>query len=195
MASNLDRPNLPDAVQRIAKAFRMTGWISFWIQLVLAVVSTLVLLFSAVVLQSESRSPGQGVTNPGAGAGLILALAGIGVLYGGIYWAFYYTRLSRALRTKELPPTPKALMQAIRVGLLINMIGMFITLLGGEALIGSLFAKALSQPQSGVAFYERITQAVQPLDILVVQANTNTILAHFVGVTGSLWLLRSLNRS
>ncbi|WP_204152550.1 DUF3611 family protein [Leptolyngbya sp. CCY15150] len=195
MASNLDRPNLSAAVQRIAQAFRMTGWISLWIQGVLAVVSTLVLLFSTVILQVENRSPNQAITNPGAGAGVALAIVGIIALYVGVYWSFRYTRLSRALKTSDRPPTPKALMDAIRIGLIINMVGMFITLLGGEALVGSLFAKALSQPQSGVALYERITQAVQPIDILVVQANTNTVLAHFVGLAGSLWLLRSLNRS
>ena len=195
MSSNLDQSALPAAVKRIAQSFRMTGWISFWIQVILGVVASLVLIFSTLILQVENQSPNQGATNPGAGAGVFLAILGIVSLYAGIYWAFRYTRLSRRLKMSDQPPTPRNLMDAIRTGLMINMAGMFVTLLGGEALIGSLFAKALSQPQSGVAFYERITQAIQPIDILIVQANTNTVLAHFVGLAASLWLLRSMNRS
>jgi uncharacterized membrane protein len=195
MSSNLDRSSLPAAVQRIAQSFRMTGWISFWVQIVLAVISSFVLIFSTLILQSETQSPEQNATNPGAGAGVALAVLGVVSLYLGIYWAFRYTRLSRRLKASDQPPTPRNLMDAIRIGLIINMVGMFVTLLGAEALIGSLFAKALSQPQSGGAFYERITQAIQPIDILIVQANTNTVLAHFVGLTGSLWLLRAMNRS
>lgn len=195
MSSNLDRSSLPAAVQRIAQSFRMTGWISFWIQIVLAVISSFVLIFSTLILQSETQSPEQNATNPGAGAGVALAILGVVSLYLGIYWAFRYTRFSRRLKTSDQPPTPRNLMDAIRIGLIINMVGMFVTLLGAEALIGSLFAKALAQPQSGGAFYERITQAIQPIDILIVQANTNTVLAHFVGLAGSLWLLRSMNRS
>lgn len=194
--ANFDRSPLPAAIQRIANTFRLTGWISFWVQVVLGTVSSLVLIFSTLILQTENRTPGPAnATNPGAGAGVFLAIVGIIALYIGIYWSFRYTRLSRRLKTGDVPPTPKALMDAIRMGLTINMVGMLLALLGAEALIGSLFAKALSQPQSGVAFYERITQAIQPIDILIVQANTNTVLAHFVGLAASLWLLRSMNRS
>lgn len=194
--ANFDRSPLPAAIQRIANTFRLTGWISFWVQVVLGTVTSLVLIFSTLILQTENRTPGPtNSTNPGAGAGVFLAILGIVALYIGIYWSFRYTRLSRRLKTSDAPPTPKALMDAIRMGLTINMLGMLLALLGAEALIGSLFAKALSQPQSGVAFYERITQAIQPIDILIVQANTNTVLAHFVGLAASLWLLRSMNRS
>lgn len=195
----LDRnsDSLPPALRRIIKSFYWFGWGSFWAQAILAVVSTLVLGFSAAIIGLQS-STSQSVArdNPGAGAGLFFAIAGLFGLYAGAYWAFRYTRLSRQLRATDgrSRPKPGDVIQSLRVGLLINMVGMFLTLLGGEALIGALVAKALSQPQGGAAFFERITQAIQPLDIWVVQANTNIALAHFVGIAVSLWLVQVMGR-
>ncbi|MGJ3246675.1 MAG: DUF3611 family protein [Elainellaceae cyanobacterium] len=190
-----DSPSLPPAVRRIVGAFRIFGWISFWVQAVLGIVSGLVLIFSSVVLSFQGQTDQAQRNNPGTGAGLFFAVAGLVALFVGAYWAFRYTRLSRKLRAVDtkLRPKPSDVIQALKLGLIINLVGMLLTLLGGEALIGALVAKALSQPQGG-AFLERITQAIQPLDIWVVQANTNTALAHFVGISVSLWLVRCMSR-
>jgi hypothetical protein len=190
-----DSPSLPPAVRRIVGSFRIYGWISFWVQIILAVVSSLVLIFSSLVLSFQTRADQLEQSNPGTGVGLLFAIAGLLALFAGAYWAFRYTQLSRKLRAMDakLRPKPSDVIQALRVGLIINLVGMLLTLLGGEALIGALVAKALSQPQGG-AFLERITQAIQPLDIWIVQANTNTSLAHFVGIVASLWLVRCMSR-
>jgi hypothetical protein len=196
MSTSLDSYALPPAVQRVVRSLQIYGWIGFWAQIVLSVVALLVLLFSNLIVQAETTPVRQATNNPGSGIGLALALLGNLLLLGGAYWAFRYTRLSRQLKSPDPKnrPTPGNVIQAIKFGLYINLGGMFITLLAGEALIGSLFAKALSQPQSGTAFYERISQAIQPLDVLIVQASTNIILAHFIGLIVSLWLLRSMSR-
>ncbi|MEM6590378.1 MAG: DUF3611 family protein [Cyanobacteria bacterium P01_C01_bin.73] len=192
MTGELDY-SLPPAIRRIANAFRRWGWVSFWTQAVLAVVSSLVLLFSVASL--NVRSGGQG--NPGTGAGLVLAVAGLVALYIGTYWAYRYTRLAKQLRTAnpDKRPKPKDAMQVLQIGLIISLIGMLLTLLGGEAIIGALLAKSLSQPQ-GTPFFNagNVTQFVQPLDIFIVQANINTIAAHFVAIVASLWLSRAVNR-
>ena len=190
-----DNPSaLSPAVKRIASSFRWYGWSSFWIQLILAVVSTLTLVFSSVLInvQTSSDVPRD---NPGAGIGLTLAGVGLIVLYVGAYWAFRYTRLARQLRAPAGDrPRPSDVTRALRIGLIINMAGMLLTLLGGEALIGALVSKALSQPQGNAAIFERITQAIQPLDIWVVQANINIALAHFFGIAISLWLVQTMAR-
>lgn len=191
-----DSERLPPALRRIIKSFRLFGWISFWVQGVLAIVSTLILGFSSAVISLQNTTEDSVRNNPGAGAGLFFAVIGLLSLYAGAYWAFRYTRLSRQLRDKEgrARPKPGDVIQTLRLGLIINLVGMFLTLIGGEALIGALVAKALSQPQGGSAFFERITQAIQPLDIWVVQANTNIALAHFIGIALSLWLLQTMGR-
>ncbi|MGF1513136.1 MAG: DUF3611 family protein [Elainellaceae cyanobacterium] len=190
-----DSPRLSPAIQRIVRSFRWYGWSSFWIQIILAVVSSLTLLFSTVLInfQTSSDVPRD---NPGAGIGLALAGLGLLALYGGAYWAFRYTRLSRQLRLpdSEARPRPSDVVRSLRIGLIVNMAGMLLTLLGGEALIGALVSKALSQPQGGAAIFERITQAIQPLDIWVIQANINIALAHFFGIAVSLWLVQIMGR-
>jgi hypothetical protein len=194
MTGELDY-SLPPAVRRIAGAFRWGGWISFWFQAVLGIISSLVLLFAVA---SISIRTGNGSSNPGTGAGLFLAVIGLLAVYFGAFWAFRYTRLARNLRSRDAAkrPKPKDMMQALKIGLLISLGGMLVSLLGAEAIVGFLLAKALSQPQGAAVFggATNINQFVQPLDIFVVQASTNILLAHFGGITATLWLLRSMNR-
>ncbi|MEL6321391.1 MAG: DUF3611 family protein [Cyanobacteria bacterium J06626_14] len=191
-----DSDRLPPALRRISGAFRIFGWASFWSQGILAIVSTLVLVFASAIIGLQNTTPQGPRDNPGAGAGLFLAVLGLIGLYVGTYWAFRYTRLSRKLRAVDGRDRPKPgnVIQSLRMGLIVNLVGMLLTLLGGEALIGSLVAKALSQPQGNAAFFESITQAIQPLDIWVVQANINIALAHFIGICISLWLLQVMGR-
>ncbi len=186
---------LPPAVRRIAGSFRVVGWVSFWAQIVLAAISSLVLLFASINLGARS---GTGAGNPGTGVGLLLATAGLVAVYLSAFWAFRYTRLSRRLRSRDTTkrPSPKDAIQALRLGTVISMVGMLITLFGSQALIGSLLGKALAQPQGGTVFVPgNINQYVEAFDIFVVQANTNTLLAHFVSLSATLWLLRTVNRA
>jgi hypothetical protein len=64
---------------------------------------------------------------------------------------------------------------------------MLLTLLGVETIVGTLIAKSLSQVE-GLALYNA-SQLIEPLDVLVVQANINTVLAQFVGIIISFWLV------
>ncbi|MBE9156846.1 DUF3611 family protein [Nodosilinea sp. LEGE 06152] len=185
---------LPPAVRRISGSFRLVGWISFWTQVVLAAISSLVLMFALVNLGARS---GQS-SNPGTGVGLLFAALGLVAVYMSAFWAFRYTRLGRRLRSHDTTkrPSPKDALQALRLGTVISMVGMLITLFGSQALIGSLLGKALAQPQGGTVFVPgNINQYVEAFDIFVVQANTNTLLAHFVSLAATLWLLRIVNRA
>merc|ERR1712157_523027 len=81
----------------------------------------------------------------------------------------------------------------VSVGVTINLLGMLVTLIGAEQIVGVLAAKVLTSqgvfPLSGSVPTSTVsTQVLQPLDILVVQANTNTLLSHFC----SLFLLLNL---
>lgn len=193
MANRLEPYSLPPAVRRVSESFRMAGWVGFWAQLVLAIVSSLVLLFAVTSLSIRAGT----ANNPGTGAGIFFAIGGLAVLYLGAYWAFRYTRLSRQLKTTDPKTRPKRgdAVQALRIGLMISLVGMLLTLLGAQAIVGSLLAKSLSQPQGGAIYAPaQATQFIQSLDIFVVQANTNTVMGHFVGLITSLWLVRSMSR-
>lgn len=203
MANRSESLSLPPAVKRAAGAFRITGWVSFWVQLVLAIVSGIVLLFAAGGLGAASTvqtppvpggAPAGDFTRPETGIGLFLAVLGLLVLFAGAFWAFRYTRISRRLRLPDAQARPKRgdVLTALRFGLVINLVGMLLTILGAQAIVGSLVGKSFSQ--GFTIFTGNALRFITPLDIFLVQANINTIMAHFIGLIASLVLLRILNR-
>lgn len=179
--------NSPSLVrQQAAVSLRTFGWIGFWTQLVLTVASGLVLLFAIA-------DPNLNI-NLKSGLGVFSALGGILILCFSIYWFFRYTRLSRQLETPEssLHPSRKETVRTLQTGVLINLAGMLLILVGVEVIIGTLLGKTLSVPQ-GAAIY-RSSQLIEPLDIFVVQANINMIVAQFVGIGIPFWLATRIDQ-
>ena len=189
--------SLPAAIRRIADAFRVVGWISFWGQIVLSVVSAFLLLFAVSGINFGQSATGN-QASPGTGAGLLFAALGLGTAFFGAYWAFRYTRMSKRLRTSspEDRPKPKDAVRIIQIGLAASLIGMFLTLLGGGAIVGALIFKSFEQPaQGGVLNPGGVRGSfITSFDLLIVQANSNTSLAHFLSIISSLWLSRRLGK-
>ncbi|HEY9628974.1 MAG TPA: DUF3611 family protein [Coleofasciculaceae cyanobacterium] len=202
MTRQSDSYSIPPAVKRVAGAFWLTGWASFWVQIILAFVSALVLLFAASGLGATSAVqpgtqgiPGQTpIASAETGIGLLLAILGLLCLFAGAFWAFRYTRLARKLKTPDAQSRPKRgdVVQALRIGLFVNLIGMLLTIFGAQAIVGSLVGKSFSQ--GFAVFSGNSLRFITPLDIFLVQSNTNTIMAHFVGLIATLWLLQCMNR-
>ncbi len=177
-------------LKEIASTFRLTGWISFWSQLVLTIVSSAILLFAPIASRGVESA-----NNPGTNVGVILTICGIAVLGFNMYWAFLrYIPIGRRLQGAAAARPKKAeAIQVLRTGLVASLIGILLALLGAEAIIGLLFGKALSQGASGFINTDQ-SKFIKPLDILVVQASINVILAHFVAIATSLWLLNKMSR-
>lgn len=183
---------LPATLQQIAVSFRLAGWTSFWVQSVLGVVSTLVLLFASL---GRDIGP-QGQRSPGTGIGIVLAVSGIVTLAIGVYIAFRYTRIAKRLQSTNPSNRPRKAdtVQVLRLGLIVNLVGTLLTILGAQAIVGILLLRSLSLPQGlGAAIYNP-QQVIRPVDIFVVQANTNTVAAHFVGLVVSLFLLNRVTK-
>lgn len=180
-------------LQEIAQAFRLTGWISFWAQLVLGAVAIVILAFASIsrdVATNNQRSVGTGL-------GIFFAIVAVIALGASIFWAFRYTRISRQLQSSNPNNRPRKAdtIQLLQLGLTINLAGLLISLVGAQAIVGALLAKSLTLPQGGLGVYQiDPSRIIRPLDIFVVQANTNTVAAHFAGLIGSLWLLNRVNR-
>jgi hypothetical protein len=86
-------------------------------------------------------------------------------------------------------------MVLLRTGLIVNLVGLTLTLVGAEAIVGALLAKALTLPQQGSGLLQiNPSQIISALDIVVVQANTQTLLAHFIGLVGTIWLLNRVSK-
>jgi hypothetical protein len=188
MQTQSETRSLAPALQGIANTIRLTGWITFWIQLGLAVVSGLTLLFAAT---------GRGFADQpitGLGIGVFWAGCGIVVLLFSIYLDFRYTRIGKRLANPNpvLHPSKADTVKVIRLGIIAALIGTFLTLLGAGSTIGVLIAKSISQPP-GVAITDPY-KIIRALDVFVAVANINGIAAHFVGTVSSLWLLERVNQ-
>jgi hypothetical protein len=187
----LARDDSPPNIQQIAKSFRLTGWISFWSQLVLTVVSGITLIFAV----AASRTPNAVSTNPGTGVGGLLTIVGIGILVFNMYWALTrYVAVGRRLSgSKANRPKKADTIQSIRLGLVVSLVGMFLAILGAETIVGLLVGKALSQGIGGFVNTDP-SRFIQPADTFVVQASINVILAQFAGIVSALWLLNRISR-
>lgn len=188
MQTKLDSDSLAPAMENIATNFRQVGLIGFWVQLGLAVVSGLCLLFAW-----SGRSFSE-ETNTGTGFGIFFAVCGVVALGVSVYFAWRNTRLARGLMNPNpsLRPSKTDTVALLRLGLITTLVGILLCLFGAGSSLGVQIAKAVSQPP-GVAITDP-NKIIRALDVLVTVANVNTITAHFVGTVSSLWLLEQVNR-
>jgi hypothetical protein len=173
-----------------ASILRQTSRISFWSQIILGVISAVLLLIaSASYFGLKQRTQGIEV-------GILCAFGGVILLAVGIIFTVRYGRMAKEMVSADASRRPKKseTLQLIRTGLVVNLVGMFLSILGAEALAGIVLLKILTLPQGSVAFgTQNLSQFVNPVDLIIVQANTNSIMAHFAGIACSLWLLQRLS--
>ncbi|HLP87062.1 MAG TPA: DUF3611 family protein [Nostocaceae cyanobacterium] len=191
MSQYPDAPSSTSNLRAIALLFRRIGWVSFWIQVVLGVVSGIIVLLFAIF----SQRAGSPSNNPGTGFGVFMAVCGLLVLGAGIYLAFRYTKIGQQLLSSNPSNRPRKLetVQVLRLGVWINLLGILVTLIGAQAIVGTLVARSISPQAISTQLFDP-NRVISGLDMLVVQANTNTILAHFSGAVASLWLLNRITR-
>jgi hypothetical protein len=176
--------------QHAASILRQISRISFWSQIILGVISAVLLLIaSASYFGLKQRTQGIEV-------GILCAFGGVILLAVGIIFTVRYGRMAKEMVSADASRRPKKseTLQLIRTGLVVNLVGMFLSILGAEALAGIVLLKILTLPQGSVAFgTQNLSQFVNPVDLIIVQANTNSIMAHFAGIACSLWLLQRLS--
>ncbi|ONH91745.1 hypothetical protein PRUPE_8G134600 [Prunus persica] len=97
-------------------------------------------------------------------------------------------------KAKLLQAPPRAdVIRSLKNGIILNLLGMGASVLGMQATVGLLVAKALTS--SANPYYQGLSPGYSPvlaLDVFLVQAAANTILSHFLGLVFSLELLRSV---
>ncbi|XP_058070128.1 protein TIC 21, chloroplastic-like [Magnolia sinica] len=187
--SEAERAKLAQVSKRLentSRYFKRLGSLGFWGQLVCTLVSAVILSFSAIVT-GKITSP---VTFYATAGGIVAAFV-------SVFWSFGYIRLSDKLRRTASEPTkapPRAeVVKSLKNGIGLNILGMGAAIIGMQATVGLLVAKALTS--SAVPFYQGISPGYKPvlaLDVFLVQASANTILSHFLGLLFSLELLRSV---
>jgi len=186
-----------DAVVRAsALSLRRSSWFSWWAQVILTSVSSVTLLFAKSVLDAAKGTAARTTPN----GGFFLAGSGITISIFSIFWTWGGARLSRRLvrRNASRIMAANLFRRTITIGVSLNLMGMLVTLIGAEQIVGLLAAKVLTMqgvfPGSGVGLAGVTAQTIQPLDILIVQANTNTLLSHFFSLLSGLYLTKIVHR-
>ncbi|ACK68824.1 conserved hypothetical protein [Gloeothece citriformis PCC 7424] len=179
---------VPQGVRKAASTLKLAGSIGFWLQLILGVLAAVLLLLAVAGLSGDEKRL------QGAGFSIFCATGGVLALIASIILYFRYMKIAQLIQisSPDIRPHKKSTLQIIKIGLVVNLVGMLLSILGAESFIGILWGK-LSQIPAGAAVYNT-SQLPQPNEILLVLANTHTILCHFVGIVIGLWLLERLHR-
>jgi hypothetical protein len=172
--------------KRASSTLQFGSRVGFWVQIVLGVIAGVTLLFaSTALLGRQDRT--QGIE-----LGIFSAFGGLILLGVGIYFSRRYGKVALKLQESDSihRPTRADVLQLIKIGLIIHLVGMLMTIFGAAAISGIVLLKSLSIPQGTLAANPK--QFVQSIDLLAIQANVNAIMAHFAGIANSLWLLDRL---
>jgi hypothetical protein len=175
---------VPPALATLASRLWAWGWLNWWVQGSLSVVSAVLLLFANSVTMPTIGAP--------ALFGRALALGACAASFASTFWAWGYTSLAGRIRRKPDKWTGKsaaaAARKALYIGSAINLVGIGLAIVGAEAIVGTLAAKALTQGSGVVLDAKAAAASIQALDVLIVQANTNTLAACFAGLLASMRL-------
>lgn len=154
------------------------SWFSWWIQIVLTVVSGVILSFANTVRVGSGFT-----TYRFLSSGFALSSVGVFISLINSFTTWNYTRLCRRIIQGRISDNSarNLFSQYANISVGISMMGMFVTLIAAEQIVGTLASKVLGQQ----LFVPVVTNAasasnsLQALDIFLVQANTNTLVAHF----------------
>ncbi|WP_445637152.1 DUF3611 family protein [Nostoc sp. DSM 114161] len=188
MQTESEMRSLAPETRGIGNTIRLTGWITLWLQLAIGAVSVLALLF-ALTGRGFVQQP-----NTGLGIGVFWAVCGIILLLFSLYLDFRYTRIGEALenRNPALHPSKPDTTKILRLGIILSLVGILLTLFGTGSTIFVLVAKSISQPP-GVAITDPY-RIIRPMDVFVAVADITGIAAHYVGTVASLWLLERVHQ-
>ncbi len=186
------KSDAPISVLQIAGLFQRIGWISFWVQVVLGVISVVILL-----LANAAKSTPTASGNSGINFGLLCAFLGWLLLGISVFFSFRYTRISRQLRLSEPEARPRKaeVLQSLKLGIMVGLAGTLLTLISANAVVGVFYLKAsrLANPFGGLTGQQ--SDFINPLDMLTMQAILLILLALFAGIVTPLFLLSQMYRS
>lgn len=171
--------------EQFAEQLRLSGWIGFWVELVLGVIS--LAIFTIAIVDPNFN------INFKSGLGLLAVGLGLLVLGVSIYWMFYYIRLAKRLSAADPSqcPRPDFMHQVLNQGIAIHFTGILLSLIASQIIVSSLLLKVLTIPSGATIYQSR--QLIEPLDIFVAQSSLLMIASECVGLFITFWLLRRLS--
>jgi hypothetical protein len=123
---------------------------------------------------------------------------GIAISSVSVVWTWGQRRLARRfLRgggATSRVAAANLLRRTVAVGTGLNLAGLLASVLGAQVIVGTLAAKSMQVFVGGFAGGGLVGgQTLQPLDVLIVQANPNVLSSHFVSLACLLWLARMID--
>lgn len=156
--------NADPLVQETSRMLKRVFFFSWWAQVILTTISTVILLFARNVV---GPATGRGPAPPP----FFLSGTGVLVSVGSIIWTWGNgVRLSRRLVRKPTGKFQSAnlLRRAVRVGVSLNLVGLFVNLVAAEQIVGNLAIKVLTSRGLGTgqgALMSTVEGSLQPLDV------------------------------
>ena len=160
-------PPTDPVVKETSRMLKRVFFFSWWAQVILTTISTVILVFARNVV---GPATGRGPAPPPfflSGTGVLVSVASIVWTWGN------GARLSRRLVRR---PTGKfqaanLLRRAVRVGVSLNLVGLFVNLVAAEQIVGNLAIKVLTSRGIGAgqsALLSTVEGSLQPLDVSIV---------------------------
>ncbi len=215
--NNEDDDEIDSLIVRTSNALRASSWFSWWSQVILTVISSITFIFARNVMTMPTTT----AAAIGQGGPITIGkffLPGLGIVASSlsIIWTWGQRRLARRFvrprrrdgdgggrkspsitgitttTTTSRIEAANLLRSTIKFGVSLNLFGLLTSVLGAQYIVGTLVAKSM-QSFVGLGGVGITSQTLQPLDVLVVQANTNVLNSHFVSLVCLLWLTRMVD--
>lgn len=177
-------------VNVVNRAFNRASWIAWWAQIILTVISGVILTFANAVRPVGTKSGDLWMS------GFVFSTMGVATALVNMFWTWNITRLCRRITRQKMEEARSIVLlrRYAQISVFISLVGTFFALLGAEQIVGTLVSKILTASSYGQPFSAAMVVSTTPIhavDIFLVQANTNSLLSHFVGLVCYLWLLQT----
>ncbi|MGH6795122.1 MAG: DUF3611 family protein [Methylocella sp.] len=174
--------------ERSGKTLRLFGWIGFWLQLVFAFISALLLAFAASGRAYNPSPAGFGDAIYWGGYGLLL-------LCFAVLLAFYYTRAARNVVSRPesyFIQKSRTAFWFLGTGKLTGILGVIVSFIGLALSINLTIEKTISVPP-GIMMMDP-NRIIRALDIIILLMNFILLIAHLIGTGITLFLRNRLSK-
>lgn len=184
MFTNLILSSKPE---KIAKAFSRLGWIGFWLQVVLALLPIILMIYVLFFCPSASFQRGA------MGVMEYLGLLGLAILFFTIFWSYRYTLIAKKMADPERCPPKQSVERTLWIGLWASCLGILFSMLLMVLEVGRLLFVFLRAPQGGVPVMQTETSDpsswVSAIDMVGLLADLSVLAAELIVLAFTLWLL------
>mmetsp|Transcript_20387 Transcript_20387/g.29582 ORF Transcript_20387/g.29582 Transcript_20387/m.29582 type:complete len:250 (-) Transcript_20387:116-865(-) len=165
------------------RALSRLGWLAWWLELPLSMTTAAIVAFALVTKGSTASAA--------VSAGLVFAVAAVVTCLISIIVAWAYAAMGRRIMAgkKSFPAS-----RLIWFGLFLAFIGIVLSLLGVQIIVGTTLGKALSSGLSSSNVVQSVS-AVTAIDLLVIQGCVNALMSQFIAMTVAMNLYPRFNKA